>query len=625
MFLYSQIPFTRVTIKDAFWSERQRVNHERSLPKQYDMCERTGRFDALRLQWTPGQPNRPHIFWDSDTAKWLEAACYACQIRDDAKLREKINRVARLFVEAQLPDGYINSYFSQIDPDRRWKNLRHNHELYCAGHIFEAAVAHYELTGEKEFLDAACRYADYIDSVFGLGEGKIPGYCGHEEIELALVRLYQATGNKRYLDLSCYFVEQRGKQPNWFKVEQEGVIPSDFQGHGFVDDYTQSHVPVREQKEVCGHAVRAVYLYCAMADLARETKDPTMLAATERLWKNLVNRKLYVTGGIGSSWVGEAFSPNYDLPNERAYCETCASVGLAFWAHRMLQHGGERGYADVIERALYNGALSGMSIDGESFFYQNPLASYGGHHRQSWFECSCCPSNLSRLLGTLGSYIYSEGDNELLVHLYIGSEAQFCLKSGAQGKLRQTGETPWQGNSRFELTLDHEQEMELRFRIPDWASSEEIRINGVMTTVKVVEGYARICRRWQSGDEIALHFTLPIKKIVSNPHVVGNNGQVALQRGPFIYCIEDTDFKSSVLNIALKRDAELTSRFEPDLLGGMIVIDGTGLDTTGSDTEGGLYLDDAGQQTEPAKFRAIPYFAWDNRSPGAMRVWILQR
>lgn len=618
MFRYRPASFPDVKITDSFWLERLRVNHERSLPKQYEMCERTGRFEALKLRWQPGQPNRPHIFWDSDTAKWLEAACYACRNRDDVALRAKIDEVAQLFIEAQQPDGYLNSYFSQLDQDRRWKNLRFNHELYCAGHIFEAAVAHFELTGTRGFLDAACRYADYIDSVFGLGEGQIPGYCGHEEIELALVRLANATGNQHYLDLASYFVEQRGQKPLYFWEEIKGVIPADFQGHGFVDDYVQAHVPVREQQEVAGHAVRAVYLYCAMADLAREKNDAGMFAAAERLWKNMADYKMYITGGVGSSWIGEAFSTKYDLPNERAYCETCASVGLIFWAHRMLQHSGDQSYSHVIERALYNGALSGMSLDGESFFYQNPLASFGGHHRQSWFECSCCPSNLSRLLCTLGSYIYSNSSEELLVHLYIGSEWQFELIPGIEGTLRQTGHAPWQGNMEFELVLPVEVEISLGFRIPAWSGKTAFRVNGNEVEGSVDQGYARIRRVWKSGDRVALQFAMPVQQIVSNSHLMSNSGQFALQRGPFVYCVEDADFEDSVVDVRVPHQ-EFRTHFDEKLLGGIQVVTGQAeLASGGTD----LYSAGDSHSSKKIAFQAIPYFAWDNRRPGAMRVWL---
>lgn len=623
MFRYSSISFNQVQIDDPFWNERLRVNHERSLPKQYAMCERSGRFDALKLQWKSGQPNRPHCFWDSDTAKWLEAACDACVIRPDPKLRAQIDRVAKLFVGAQLPDGYLNSYFTNCAPDRRWKNLKFNHELYCAGHIFEAAVAHHELTGSDELLQTACRYADYIDSVFGTEEGKIPGYCGHEEIELALVRLYRATGEKRYLNLSLYFINQRGQKPLWFDIETKD-IRRDVLLLDAPASYFQAHVPVREQTEVTGHAVRAAYLYSAMADLARESDDPALLAACQTLWKDMETSKVYITGGIGSTWQGEAFTTPYDLPNERAYCETCGSVALAFWAHRMLQDSGEHQYADMIERILYNGALAGMSLDGEKFFYQNPLLSYGKYHRSDWFECSCCPSNLSRLLGTLGSYLFSENTDELRVHLHIGASANFTLGGRTSGTLRQQGTAPWGGAMRYEISLPSALEFTMAIRVPDWANTlSELRVNGERTPITIRDGYAHLSRNWLNGDTIELELPVETRRVISHSKLAGNAGQIALQRGPFIYCIEDHDFEDSVLDVSLPPDAVLNETEETFPSGNerIVVLQGRALAVTRDDKEK-LYSPSTGSHVKEIPFRAIPYFSWDNRSPGAMRVWI---
>ena len=620
MFRYTPIPSEKVAIQDPFWIERQRVNHEHSLIKQYEMCESTGRFEALRLQWKPGQPNQPHFFWDSDTAKWLEAACYACQIREDSALREKINHVARLFIEAQQTDGYLNSYFTTVEPQRRWKNLRFKHELYCAGHIFEAAVAHHALTGKTELLAVAQRYADYIGSVFGPGKDQLKGYCGHEEIELALVRLYRATGASRHLDLASFFIEKRGQEPNYLDIERKDITSDQL----LLDtrlDYFQAHKPVREQKEAVGHAVRGMYLYCAMADLAREKNDTELFAACEQIWKDVTESKMYLTGGIGSLWNSEAFSVPYFLPNDRAYCETCACVGLIFWAHRMLQHAAHSSYAEVIERALYNGALSGVSLDGQSFFYQNPLASTGEFHRQSWFDCCCCPSNLSRLLGTLGSYIYSQGPDELLVHLFIGSEAKFQLASGVCGSIRQSGDIPWGENARFELALEREGEMEIGFRIPSWADEFHLCVNGQPVKAPSHGGYARARRNWKTGDTVDARFAVSIRRIASNSRVISNSGQVALQRGPFVYCIEDADFAGTVLDVSLPREQEITAHFDTALFGGVTVLQGQAKRTP---SQASLYFDTSATMQENIPFQAVPYFAWDNRRPGAMRVWIPQ-
>jgi len=623
MFRFSSIPFRQVQIDDPFWNERLRVNHEHSLPRQYDMCERTGRFDALKLQWKPGLPKRPHFFWDSDTAKWLEAACYACAVRPDPELRARIDRVAALFVGAQLTDGYLNAYFTVCDPERRWKNLKFNHELYCAGHIFEAAVAHHQLTGSEEFLQAACRFADYIDSVFGLGDGKLPGYCGHQEIELALVRLYRETGERRYLDLSAYFINQRGQRPLWFDIETQG-IPRDFLPLDAPPSYLQAHVPVREQKEVVGHAVRAVYMYCAMADLAREKGDDSLLQACETLWHDMESGKVYITGGIGSTWQGEAFTTPYDLPNERAYCETCASVALVFWAQRMLQHSGERKYADMIERALYNGALSGMSLDGRKFFYQNPLLSFGHHHRSDWFDCSCCPSNLSRLLGTLGEYLFSETAGELRVHLHIGATARFTLGGRTEGTLCQQGDAPWGGSVHYEISVPSPVEFVMAVRVPDWAGAvKSVRVNGTPQPPDVRGGYLHIGRVWGKGDTVEVEFPMEAQRVMSHPKLAGNAGQVALQRGPFVYCIEDHDFAGSVLDVSLPGGVRLSESRQALQPGGesFLVLEGRGV-TAAPPEDGALYRPASASSQKEIAFKAIPYFAWDNRSPGAMRVWI---
>ncbi len=388
--------------------------------------------------------------------------------------------------------------------------------------------------------------------------------------------------------------------------------------------YFQAHVPVREQKEVVGHAVRAMYLYCGMADVARETNDPTLLAACETLWKDMEACKVYVTGGIGSTWYGETFTTPYDLPNERAYCETCASVSLIFWAHRMLQHSGERKYADMIERALYNGALSGMSLDGRKFFYQNPLLSYGHHHRSDWFECSCCPSNLSRLLGTLGSYLFSETPDELRVHLHIGASASFTLGGRTQGTLRQEGTTPWGGVVRCEMELPSPQEFTLAIRVPEWAGKvNALRINGDLQPAEIRDGYLRLSRVWQGGDAVELEFPVETRRIVSHAKLAGNAGQIALARGPFVYCIEDHDFSGSVLDVGLPHGQELTESREslvPESES-LLVLEGRGVASAPADQDT-LYQPATAVRREETAFKAIPYFAWDNRTPGAMRVWI---
>ena len=447
------IPFTEVQIDDSFWNERLRINREVSLPYQYWQCQETGRIDAFRLQWQPGMGAAPSGVWDSDVAKWVEAASYSLSTHPDAELAAQLEEVVALIASAQQPDGYLNTHFTQVDQEKRWENLQDAHELYCAGHLIEAAVAHFQATGKRDLLDVACRYADYISIVFGREEGKIHGYCGHEEIELAMVKLYRATRENRYLDLSRYFVEERGQSPHIFKKPRDG--------RGGLD-YYQAHAPVREQKEAVGHAVRAVYLYSAIADLAGEFNDPSLLAASETLWDSVTKRKMYLTGGIGSTRVGEAFTNDYDLPDETAYCETCAAVGMVMWSHRLVHLDCDRRYADVMERALYNGVLSGVSRDGTKFFYENPLASRGGHHRQPWFECVCCPSNLSRLLASLGNYLFSRTEDGLAVHLYLQSGMARQSVAGASVQLKLETRYPWEGLIRLTVETDRPAAFALR-------------------------------------------------------------------------------------------------------------------------------------------------------------------
>jgi len=513
-----------------------------------------------------------------------------------------------------------------MNQDQRWKNLRDDHELYCAGHIMEAAVAHHALTGEDSLLKTACRMADYIDSVFGLEEGKIPGYCGHEEIELALVRLYEATNEPRYLKLAAYFVNQRGQKPLYFDIEAKA--------RGDKTKYTpmklHAHEPARQQREVVGHAVRAMYFYSGMTDVAAHTQDEGLFEACDALWENFEQRKCYVTGGGGSSWFDEKFTFDFDLPNERAYCETCASVALIMWAQRMSRLGADARYAEILERSLYNAAIAGMSLDGEKFFYQNPLASHGGHRRQEWFDCSCCPSNLSRLLGSLGGYMCLQSDDTLALSLYIGADIDFALKNGAAGTLSLAGDMPWNGKMRLSLDLKSKAAAPwtLRLRVPQWSRAFKIKLNGKALEFSKTNGHADITRAWENGDTLEIDLEQPVLQLASDARVFSNAGQVALQRGPFVYCVEQADFKEPnavyrlVLDDALAR--ELTAAYQPDLLDGVVVLEGRGYLQPASSISEDLYfpVDEKSRQLQPVDLRAIPYYAWENRAPGAMRVWI---
>jgi uncharacterized protein len=621
------LSFSQVYIDDAFWNERLRVNREISIPWQYRHNEKTGRIDAFRLTWKPGQSNCPHIFWDSDVAKWLEAASYSYATHPTAEMKEHLEEIARLIASAQQPDGYLNTHFLVVDQDKRWANLRDLHELYSAGTLMEAGVAHFEATGSRTLLDAACRYADYIDSVFGLKPGKKRGYCGHEEIELALVRLYRLTGEGRYLALARFFVEERGQQPFYFDLEartrgEEPNMPAHATFSHSRYSYHQSHLPVREQTEAVGHAVRAVYLYSAMADLARELDDPTLFEACRGLWDNLTHRRMYLTGGIGSARQNEGFTRDYDLPNETAYCETCASVGLVFWSQRMLLLDCDRRYADVMERALYNGVLSGVSLDGAKFFYENPLASAGHHHRQEWFECACCPSNLSRLLASLGSYIFSETEDGLAVHLYIGSQTEWTGAHKRRCKITMTTRYPWEGKVVLRIKGDATTEWKLRLRLPGWASSCRLKLNGEEIEPRIQNGYATISRSWETGDQVELDLPVQVDRIYADPRVAADVGRVALQRGPMVYCLEDADHEGSVSEIALPSSARLSEKWEPDLLGGVVTLAAKGLALADVKSTETLYSSHKTDRTRHMRLNAIPYYAWNNRAPGAMTVWI---
>ncbi|HEY0827006.1 MAG TPA: beta-L-arabinofuranosidase domain-containing protein, partial [Bacilli bacterium] len=509
---HQPLSYQDVTISDSFWSPRIRLVMEHTIPYQYEQCKATGRIDAFRLDWKIGLEPKPHFFWDSDIAKWVEAASYSLGLQYNAELDQLLDGVIALITSAQQPDGYLNVYFTVVEPERRWKDLRDGHELYCAGHLIEAAIAHYQATGKRTLLDVMCRYADHIDSIFGEGQGKKRGYCGHEEIELALVKLYRVTGIERYLRLSEFFINERGTQPYYYDLEaQERGTPNLFDEYIFrvgsidVKEHVQSHMPVREQMEAVGHAVRAMYLYCGMADLAAELGDQSLVRACERLWQHVAAKRMYITGGIGSSAINEGFTSDYDLPNETAYCETCASIGMVMFNHRMLQLDCDRKYADLMERALYNGVISGMSQDGQKFFYANPLASDGTIHRQEWFGCSCCPPNIARLLTSLGEYVYGQNDSEVIIHLYVQGEGRFRIQ-GQEVILHQSTQFPWDGQTTITVELDHPDGFGIKLRIPEWCSEAKAFINGCETDMakELDKGYTVLNRTWENGDTIHL-------------------------------------------------------------------------------------------------------------------------
>ncbi|WP_028553066.1 glycoside hydrolase family 127 protein [Paenibacillus sp. UNC451MF] len=650
LFTSSQVPLNKVRIDDPFWSPYIKLVREVVIPYQWE---------ALNDQIPGAEPSHAmsnlliaagkktgsfggFVFQDSDLAKWLEAVAYSLANHLDAELEAIVDRVIGLIEEAQHDDGYFNTYFTIKEPDKRWTNLTDCHELYVAGHLMEAAVAYYEATGKRQFLEVMCRFADYIGTVFGRESGQIRGYDGHQEIELALVKLYQATGNDNYLQLSRYFIDERGQQPHFFTQEWKTRGETTHWRPGKVPPpntaYHQSHAPVREQMEAVGHSVRAVYMYTGMADLAGHIGDASLLEACRRLWNNTVSKQMYITGGIGSTAHGEAFTFDYDLPNDTVYAETCASIGLIFFANRMLQLEANGQYADVLERALYNNVAGSMALDGKHYFYVNPLEVWpkaSAHNpsckhvktvRQPWFGCSCCPPNVARLLASLGGYIYTCSDNTIYTHLYIGSEAHLEV-AGTRVQLKQASDYPWEGRIRLAVTPAEAADFALALRIPGWCREAELKVNGEPITVEplVVDGYAYISRLWQAGDVVELELPMTAQRVRSNPKLRANAGKAAIQRGPLVYCLEEEDNGELLTAITFGAEADLTERFDADLLGGIVVVEAAALrEDESAWNEEELYRPVI-QRTVPHRLQAIPYFLWGNRKQGEMTVWIREK
>ncbi|MFN3705098.1 MAG: glycoside hydrolase family 127 protein [Thermoflexales bacterium] len=620
------LPHTAVRLSDCFWAPREERNRQVTLPHVYRQLERTGRIAAWDLSWQPGQPNPPHIFWDSDVAKWLEAACLSLAAHPDLRLRQHVESVVQRIIRAQPPDGYLNSYYLTMERfglDRRWTNLRDAHELYCAGHLIEAAVAHHQATGERHFLDALMRYADYIGLTFGRQRGKLRGYCGHPEIELALVKLFRATGDRRYLRLAQYFVDERGQSPHYFDLEAQrrGEDPRTFWAGSYT--YNQSHIPVREQREAVGHAVRAMYLYSAMTDLAAETNDSTLRAAVIRLWEDVIASKLYVTGGVGAHAAHEGFGKPYELPNHRAYAETCAAIGLVLWSHRLLHLEADARYADVMERALYNGALSGISLKGDRFFYANPLASDGGYQRSAWFDCACCPTNITRLLAQVGGLCYSIAADGVYIHLYAAGVAH-CQVQQEDVTLLQNTAYPWDSRITLTLRLPRPLRFALYLRVPGWCPKFRLRVNGKSRRVHLKRGYAVLQQTWRDGDVVDLELDMPAQLLSAHPAVCSALGRVALQRGPLVYCFEHIDNPLCPLDHVLLPMELIWKREELDIEGLRVVaLRVQALQEVWREAKRPLYAPYLPSRRRPALVTAIPYFAWANRDvSGAMRVWM---
>lgn len=605
------IPFNQVQVQDSFWAPRQEVNRAVSIPVNLEMLEKSGNLRNLELAAAGAREGfTGPVFMDSDVYKALEAASYSLATHPDPELQARLDRIIAFLAAAQQPDGYLNSYYIVKEPGRRWTNLRDNHELYCAGHLFEAAVAHYRATGKTGFLDVARRLADHIDSVFG--PGKRMGYPGHPEIELALVKLHQVTGEKRYLELARFFVENRGRK--YFAEEHKTPLDR------YDGSYWQDDVPICDHRNIKGHAVRAAYLLSGATDIAAVTGQPELLRMINRVWRNTTERNMYITGGIGPSAHNEGFTTDYDLPNLTAYQETCASVALAQWNHRLALLYGDAKYADVYERSLYNGALAGVSQDGQRFFYVNPLESQGSHHRSPWFGCACCPPNVARTVASLGGYAYAVGEGALWVNLYV----QGTVRAEIEGRpvaLRVQTEYPWEGKVVLTPTLDAPTEFGLRLRVPGWCRGASVALNGeAVGEPKVEKGYVVLDRSWKPGDTVELSLPMPVERMAAHPNVKADQGLVALQRGPLVYCLEACDNGEELASLFLPATAPLEAEKVTDVLGGVVVVRGTASVAPELDWSDRLYQAVPAPRSVP--FQAIPYYAWDNRAPGAMRVWL---
>lgn len=618
-----------VTVDDPFWSPLQALVRTRTLPQQEHHLRTGGQFEALRLRWRPGDPGEPHIFWESDVAKWIEAASHVLETSPDAHLEASVDEAIALLAGAQQPDGYLNVYFTVVAPGQRFTDLHAAHELYCLGHLVEAAVAHHRATGRTSLLDVVRRYVDLVDREFAVGGPREGGYCGHPEIELALVALARATGEPRYRDLARRMLAWRGTEPWYFAQElARRGRPGYFGPIGTADpetlrrsrEYNQSHAPVREQHEAVGHSVRAMYLYCAMADLAVDDTDADLFAVCERLWRSTTGTKAYVTGGLGADPSIEGFRGAYELPDVGAYAETCAAIGLVMWARRMLNATGDGRYGDVLETALYNGVLAGMSADGTSYFYANPLASDGHETRSPWFGVACCPPNLARLVTAVQQYAYADDEHELAVHLYLSGEVRTRAGGGAQVQVGadypRSGDVtctvhPHRPGTAWTLSL----------RVPAWAHGATVEVPGA-TAVPVAptpDGYVHLHRAWADGDVVRLHLPLSPRRVWADPRVGACVGRVALARGPLVHCLEGVDHDGPVQDLVLPRDAVL--REEPGADGAAVVIvaDGAALTTPhGADA---LYRGTP-PDSRPARIRAVPYSGWGNRGATSMRVWI---
>ena len=626
--------YTPNTVSQDFWSSRIAMVCDKMIPLQLSILKdeapdtepshaienfeiaaglKTGEFYGM-------------VFQDSDVGKWIEGAAYKLMIAPDPALESEIDRIVAIIGKAQQPDGYLNTYFTVKEPGKRWTNLAECHELYCAGHLMEGAVAYFQATGKRAFLDIMCRMADHMDTVLGPEEGKLRGYPGHPEAELGLFRLYGATKNEKYLKLAKFFIDERGTEPNFFDQEWEKRGRTEFFAglRGWGMEYMQAQAPVREQKDAVGHSVRALYLYAAMAEVAAETGDKSLMAACERLWDSAVNRRMYITGGFGATHVGEAFMSDYELPNDSIYAETCASVAAVFFGKAMLRSRRDGKIADTMERILYNGMLSGMSLHADRFYYVNPLEVVqtvsgkqpGYRHvrpeRPKWFACACCPPNMARLIPSLPGYCYEEDAESVTIHQYLGGTVDMDKASFTLG-----GNYPWEGELKW--TVSAKAGVKVYLRIPGWAEGATLSLDGEALPVQPVDGYVTVD---VPAGESALHLSLPMKpqRWYAHPAVRQDAGCVAFTFGPMVYCFEGVDNPEPLCALRVGKAEPEMLPYEANLLGGVRRMRVEGVKLT---CDGELYSTQP-PKAEPVRLQGIPYYAWANREAKDMRVWLVE-
>jgi len=616
---FDPVSFSKVQITDAFWHTQQEKVASATLKACIEQTEvKTPRIRNFENAAKHSGKFEGIYYDDSDVYKALEAIAYSLKNHPDPAIEKKADEWIDKIAAAQQPDGYLNTYYTLNTGEKRWTDME-KHEDYCAGHLIEAAVAYYNTTGKRKLLDVAIKLADHIDQQF-----RIPNrhwVSGHQEIELALAKLYHTTGEKRYIELAAWFLDQRGRGYG------KGVIWDQWKDPLYCQDLT----PVKDQKEISGHAVRAMYLYTGAADVASATGDAGYMNAMKTVWEDVVYRNMYLTGGIGSSGNNEGFSIDYDLPNENAYCETCASVGMVFWNQRMNLLTGDSKYVDVLERSLYNGALDGLSLTGDHFFYGNPLASNGRHARREWFGTACCPSNIARLVASVGDYIYGSSVNGIWVNLFVGSNTKVPLAQG-EVQISQTTNYPWDGAVKIQLTPASKQTFALHIRIPGWAQNEAtpgglyrfsaplkgtflIKVNGKPVIPKIDHGYAVLEQAWSPGDVVELSLPMEVRQVVAAETVKADVDRAAIQRGPLLYCVEGADNHGQAWNILLPASAQFAPLLQPKLLGGVVTLSSK-LPVMQPAKDGLSII------AQPTNVTAIPYFVWCNRGSNPMQVWL---